>query len=86
MIPVYQNPPGFTVSEPRRPALLSAAQRWGVPILENESYANFRIDGDPLPPVLAGLSDAGDMMYVSSFTKLLGCGLRVGFGALPHRI
>ena len=53
---------------------------WGVPILENESYADFRIDGDPLPPALAGLSDGGDVMYVSSFTKLLGCGLRVGLG------
>ena len=80
MIPVYQNPLGFTVSEPRRRALLVVAQRWGVPILENESYADFRIDGDPLPPALAGLSDGGDVMYVSSFTKLLGCGLRVGLG------
>ena len=86
MIPVYQNPLGFTVSEPRRRALLSVAQRWGVPILENESYADFRIDGDPLPPSLAGLSDGGDVMYVSSFTKLLGCGLRVGFGVLPPAV
>ena len=86
MIPVYQNPLGFTVSEPRRRALLSVAQRWDVPILENESYADFRIDGDPLPPSLAGLSDAGDVMYVSSFTKLLGCGLRVGFGVLPPAV
>ena len=85
-IPVYQNPLGFTVSEPRRRALLSVAQRWGVPILENESYADFRIDGDPLPPSLAGLSDGGDVMYVSSFTKLLGCGLRVGFGVLPPAV
>ena len=86
LIPVYQNPLGFTVSEPRRRALLSVAQRWGVPILENESYADFRIDGDPLPPSLAGLGDAGDVLYVSSFTKLLGCGLRVGFGVLPPAV
>ncbi len=83
MIPVYQNPLGFTPSEPRRRALLSIAQRYGVPILENESYADFRIDGDPLPPAISGLTDQGDVMYVSSFTKLLGCGLRVGFGVLP---
>ena len=83
MIPVFQNPLGFTVSEPRRRALLDVAQRYDVPVLENESYADFRIDGDPLPPAFAGLSDNGDVMYVSSFTKLLGCGLRVGFGVLP---
>ena len=83
MIPVYQNPLGFTPSESRRRALLDIAQRYNVPILENESYADFRIDGDPLPTAFSGLSDQGDIMYVSSFTKLLGCGLRVGFGVLP---
>ena len=83
MIPVYQNPLGFTPSEPRRRALLDVAQRYNVPVLENESYADFRIDGDPLPTAFSGISDQGDVMYVSSFTKLLGCGLRVGFGVMP---
>ena len=83
MIPVYQNPLGFTPPESRRRALLDIAQRYNVPVLENESYADFRIDGDPLPTAFSGLSDQGDVMYVSSFTKLLGCGLRVGFGVLP---
>ena len=83
MIPVYQNPLGFTPSETRRRALLDITQRYNVPVLENESYADFRIDGDPLPTAFSGLSDQGDVMYVSSFTKLLGCGLRVGFGVLP---
>ena len=83
MIPVYQNPLGFTPPESRRRALLDISQRYNVPVLENESYADFRIDGDPLPTAFSGLSDQGDVMYVSSFTKLLGCGLRVGFGVLP---
>ena len=82
-IPVYQNPLGFTVSEGRRRAILEVAQKYGVPVMENESYADFRIDGKPLPPAMSGISDQGDVLYVSSFTKLLGCGLRVGFGVLP---
>ena len=32
---------------------------------------------------MSGMRDNADVMYVSSFTKLLGCGLRVGFGVLP---
>ena len=83
MIPVYQNPLGFTVPDGRRRALLEVSQKYGVPVLENESYADFRIDGDPLPQAMSGISDQGDVFYVSSFTKLLGCGLRVGFGVLP---
>lgn len=85
-IPVYQNPLGFSVSEGRKRALLDVAQRYGVPVLENESYADFRIDGEPLPTAFSGLSDADDVIYVSSFTKLLGCGLRVGFGVLPAAV
>ncbi len=82
-IPVYQNPLGFTVPEARRREILEVAQKYGVPVMENESYADFRIDGDPLPRAMSGISDQGDVFYVSSFTKLLGCGLRVGFGVLP---
>ena len=63
--------------------MLQVAQSHDIPILENESYADFRIDGDPLATAFSGLSDRGDVFYVSSFTKLLGCGLRVGFGVLP---
>jgi DNA-binding transcriptional MocR family regulator len=83
LIPVYQNPLGFSLSLQRRRALLQVAQNHDIPILENESYADFRIDGDPLATSFSGLSDRGDVFYVSSFTKLLGCGLRVGFGVLP---
>ena len=85
-IPVYQNPQGYTMPAARRRALLEVAQRYGVPILENESYADFRIDGDPLPPAMAGMDGGDAVLYVSSFTKLLGCGLRVGFGALPPAV
>ncbi len=86
MIPVYQNPLGFTVPEPRRRALLDVAQRYDVPILENESYADFRIDGPALPTAFSGLTHRDDVIYVSSFTKLLGCGLRVGFGVMPPAV
>ena len=71
------------MSEGRRRAILEVSQKYGVPVMENESYADFRIDGDPLPQAMSGISDQGDVFYVSSFTKLLGCGLRVGFGVLP---
>lgn len=86
LIPVYQNPLGFSLSIQRRRALLEVAQKHGIPILENESYADFRIDGDPLATAFSGITDQNDVFYVSSFTKLLGCGLRVGFGVLPSGV
>ncbi|MCL0028951.1 aminotransferase class I/II-fold pyridoxal phosphate-dependent enzyme, partial [Dehalococcoidia bacterium] len=58
----------------------------GIPIFENESYADFRIDGDVLPPAIMAMDDQDSVMYVSAYTKLLGCGLRLGFGVLPEPV
>ena len=82
-IPVYQNPLGVTLSLPRRQRLIEIAQRYGVPIVENESYADFRIDGDPLPPAMMGMDADHGVIYISAYTKLLGCGLRIGYGVAP---
>ncbi len=85
-IPVYQNPTGATLSMERRTRMLEIAAEYDLPIVENESYADFRIDGEPLPPAMLGLDDNGLVIYVSSYTKLLGCGLRVGFCVAPQQV
>ena len=85
-ISVYQNPTGSTLSLDRRERLLEIASEYDILIVENESYADFRIDGDPLPPALLGMDDKGMVIYVSSYTKLLGCGLRVGFAVAPQQV
>ena len=85
-ISVYQNPMGMTLSAQRRKHMLEISHRYGVPILENESYADFRIDGDPLPPAMFAADDRGSVMYVSAYTKLLGCGLRLGYGVVPGEV
>ena len=83
-IPVYQNPTGITMSLDRRYKMLDLSHKYGIPIIENESYADFRIDGPELPPAMIGLDEAEGVMYISAFTKLLGCGLRLGFCAFPE--
>lgn len=83
-IGVYQNPMGVTLSMERREHMLAISHKYGIPIFENESYADFRIDGEPLPPSMYGMDTQESVIYTSSFTKLLGCGLRVGFCAFPE--
>ena len=85
-ISVYQNPTGSTLSLERRERLLEIASEYDILIVENESYADFRIDGDPLPPAMLGMDDNGMVIYVSSYTKLMGCGLRVGFAVAPQQV
>ena len=86
VISVYQNPMGVTLSLERRRHMVEIAQRYGIPIIENESYADFRIDGDPLPPAMMGMDDQDSVIYVSAYTKLLGCGLRLGYGVVPEPV
>ena len=83
-IPVYQNPMGMTLSLDRRQRMVEVSHRYQVPILENESYADFRIDGPALPPTMMDIDDQASVMYVSAYTKLLGCGLRLGYGVAPR--
>ena len=83
-ISVYQNPMGVTLALDRRRQMLEISHRYGIPILENESYADFRIDGEPLPPSIMGMDDQDSVIYVSAYTKLLGCGLRLGYGVFPE--
>ena len=85
-ISVYQNPMGMTLSLERRRRMVEISQRYGIPIFENESYADFRIDGPPPPPAMMGMDDQESVMYVSSYTKLIGCGLRLGFGVVPEPV
>ena len=82
-IPVYQNPMGTTLSLERRRRMVEISQKFQVPILENESYADFRIDGAQLPPTMMGIDEQESVMYVSAYTKLIGCGLRLGYGVAP---
>jgi len=83
-ISVYHNPTGATISLERRKKIVEISNKYEIPIVENESYADFHIDGPGLPPAMIGLDDDEGVMHISAFTKLMGCGLRLGFGAFPE--
>jgi len=86
LISVYQNPTGITIPLERRKSIIQIAQKYNVPIFENESYADFRIDGDPLPPTMFELDDQESVTYMSAYTKFLGCGLRIGYCVVPPSV
>ena len=83
-ISVYHNPTGATISLERRKKIVEISNKYEIPIVENESYADFHIDGPELPPAMIGLDSEGGVMHISAFTKLMGCGMRLGFGAFPE--
>lgn len=78
VIPNFQNPTGACLPAPRRRALVALAARHGVPVLEDDFVGDLRYEGRALP-ALKALDPAGHVLYVSTFSKMLMPGLRVGF-------
>lgn len=85
IMPTFQNPTGRTLSLERRYQLLEIAAQYGVPIVEDDAYGELRFEGEPLPPLKA--LDTHDLViHLSSFSKTLSPGLRVGVIFAPDAI
>ena len=77
-IPTVQNPTGSIMPLERREALLALAQSYGVPIFEDECYADLIWDAD-WPPAIRALDDTGSVIHIGSFSKNLAPALRLGY-------
>ena len=81
----YQNPTGTTQPLERRRRLVDLARRHGVPIVEDDTYGD--ISFEPLlEPAIYTLAEPGQVMYIGSFSKILGPGVRLGFFVAPEAI
>jgi 2-aminoadipate transaminase len=87
-LPNFQNPTGVTLSIERRRALVRLADHYGVPILEDDPYGQLRYEGEHLPSIVSvdseyrsgnGKPYSGNVMYMSTFSKTLAPGLRLGW-------
>jgi GntR family transcriptional regulator/MocR family aminotransferase len=58
--------------------LVALADQYNVPILEDDFVSDLRYDGRA-QPALKALDPGGRVIYVSTFSKMLMPGLRVGF-------
>src|SRR6516162_3847717 len=77
-IPTVQNPTGTIMTEARRHELLRLAAAHGVPIFEDDCYADLIWDGKR-PPALYAMSRHGGVIHIGSFSKSIAPALRVGF-------
>jgi GntR family transcriptional regulator / MocR family aminotransferase len=81
--PSHQFPTGGTMSLERRMALLDWAARSGAYILEVDYDSDFRYEGSLLPS-LQSLDRNGCVIYLNSFSRSLGPGLRLGYMVVPR--
>jgi GntR family transcriptional regulator/MocR family aminotransferase len=77
-IPTFQNPTGMCMNGHRRRQLVALADRYNVPILEDDFVGDLRYEGRA-QPALKALDPGGRVIYTSTFSKMLMPGLRVGF-------
>jgi len=77
-IPNFHNPTGTCLSSWRRRELIVLADRYNVPILEDDFVGDLRYDGRTQPSLKA-LDPGGRVIYANTFSKMIMPGLRVGF-------
>lgn len=78
IIPNFQNPAGYTISQAKREALLRLAGEFGFVIFEDDPYVDIRFSGESLPTMLSQ-DTTGSVVYASSFSKTVCPGIRVGY-------
>ncbi|MBR2571974.1 MAG: PLP-dependent aminotransferase family protein [Clostridia bacterium] len=77
LIPTFQNPSGRMLRMERRRPIAELAAKYGVVIAEDDPYRDVRFSGDPLPAI-ASWDEEGWVVYLTSFSKIISPGLRVG--------
>lgn len=77
-IPNFHNPTGTCLSSARRRELIMLAGKYNIPILEDDFVGDLRYEGHTQPS-LKSLDPGGQVIYISTFSKMLMPGLRVGF-------
>ena len=96
ILPNFQNPAGVTLSLQRRLDVIALSERNGVPIIEDDPYGQLRFEGDHIKPLVVldaeGLACegngkySGNVIYLSTFSKTLAPGLRLGWVVAPKEV
>jgi 2-aminoadipate transaminase len=95
ILPNFQNPSGVTLSLQRREELVFLADKYGIPIVEDDPYGQLRYEGDHIAPLVVldrvnlrrdkGYT-LGNVIYLSTFSKTLAPGLRLGWIVAPVEV
>jgi DNA-binding transcriptional MocR family regulator len=80
LIPNFHHPTGTLMPVPVKRAMLSLAERANLAIIENDVYGDLQYEG-PRPPPLKAFDSAGNAIYLTSYSKAIAPGLRVGWVA-----
>ena len=81
----FHNPKGTSLSLERRRQLIELSRRYGVPVLEDNPYGELRYTGTS-NPLLSAMDTDGLVVYLSTFSKTLSPGLRIGWAVASEPV
>ena len=79
LIPSYHNPTGIVTSSQKRKEIMDLFSAYQVPIIENGFNEELRYSGSHLASLASFAGHGNNVIYISSFSKILFPGLRVGW-------
>lgn len=85
LTPSHQYPLGTTLGAERRARVLDWALRTDSWVVEDDYDGDFRYEEAPLP-ALKAQDRAGRVLYLATFSKSLGAGLRLGYLIVPAEL
>ncbi|QTA37805.1 PLP-dependent aminotransferase family protein [Thermosipho ferrireducens] len=77
VIPNFHNPAGVTLSYEKRKRIIELAERYDLPIIEDDPYGLLRFEGEPLDPIFK-MAGPERVILLNTFSKILAPGLRIG--------
>lgn len=76
-VSTFSNPTGKTYSVENRKKIAEITAKYNVMVLEDDPYSKLRFEGTWVPSIKS-FDKAGNVVYLTSFSKVLSPGLRVG--------
>ena len=76
--PYFQNPTGSLLNKKKKEAILDISSKLGIPVVEDDPYSLTAFSGDKIS-TLKSMDRNGNVLYISSLSKVVASGLRIGW-------
>ena len=84
LVPTFQNPTGRTIPIERRKEIAAIIKKYNALVIEDDPYSSLRYRGSEVPSIKS--LAPGNVAYISTLSKVLAPGLRIGFCVAPEQI
>lgn len=85
IVPNFQNPTGKTLPIEKRKKIAEICAKYNVIVIEDDPYRELRYSGEPLPSIKS-FDTVGNVVYVTSFSKVISPALRVGAAIADQKV